>query len=264
MERVNPYASVEKRTFESALLHLLETEYALLGGRRILNLLVEDVVGLQEEFYPSLEGAGSGTLVWTCTADEGQKAQPGKRTEEYKTVTVKLPLVRGEDIRARTEKKAGRGKTREVARERDKGRLARLAKAAVEQGGLLTLAELSVMLNLSYGLTGRYAQEWAEEKGELLPLKGYRMDQGSRPTHKKEIVRLYEQGVAPPDIARETDHSLKSVERYLTDYERVKMLLKRGAEVEEIRTLTGLSRWVVVEYVELVRQYHPELFGEAD
>ena len=34
MSRVNPYASIEKRTFESALMHLLETEYGLLGGRR--------------------------------------------------------------------------------------------------------------------------------------------------------------------------------------------------------------------------------------
>lgn len=44
MSRVNPYASIEKRTFESALLYLLETEYALLGGRRILQLLVDDVM----------------------------------------------------------------------------------------------------------------------------------------------------------------------------------------------------------------------------
>lgn len=264
MRAVNPYASIEKRTFESALLHLLETEYALLGGRRILSLLVEDVVTLQEEFYPSLEGAGSGTLVWTCTADEGKKAQPGKRTEEYKTVTVKLPLVTVEDMRDRTDKKTPRGKTREKAKERDKRRLARIAKAAAEQGGLLTIAELSVIVNRSYDVTRGYAHEWQEERDELLPLKGYRMDQGCRPTHKGEIVRLYEQGVAPPDIARETGHSLKSAERYLTDYERVKMLLKRGAEVGEVRTLTGLSRWVVVEYVKLARQYHPELFSEAD
>ena len=32
MSRVNPYASIEKRTFESALIHLLETEYGLLWG----------------------------------------------------------------------------------------------------------------------------------------------------------------------------------------------------------------------------------------
>jgi hypothetical protein len=264
MSRVNPYASIEKRTFESALLHLLETEWALLGGRRILQLLIEDVEKLREEFYPSAEGAASGTLIWTCTADEGKKAEPGKRTEEYKTVTVKLPVITVEDLRDRTEGKTVRGKRGEKAKERDKKRLARIVKAAEEQGGLLTIAELSVILNKSYELTRKYIHEWEEETGELLPLKGARMDQGSRPTHKAEIVRLYEQGVEPPDVARETGHSLKSVERYLQDYERVRMLLKRKTGVEDISSIIGRGQRVVVEYVQLARQFHPELFaGES-
>ena len=264
MSRVNPYASIEKRTFESALLHLLETEYGLLGGRRILQLLVEDVMGLMEEFYPATEGVGSGTLIWTCTADEGKKAEPGKRTEEYKTVTVRLPFVTRADLRTRTDRKTPKSKTQTVAKVRDRRRLARMVKAAEEQGGLLTIAELSVILNRSYEVTRQYVRQWEEETGELLPLKGYRMDQGSRPTHKKEIVRLYEQGLEPPDIARETGHSLKSVERYLKDYERVKLLLKRGMKAEEISSLIGRGKRVVLEYVELARQYHPELFGQAD
>ena len=264
MSRVNPYASIEKRTFESALMHLLETEYGLLGGRRILQLLVEDVMGLMEEFYPPMEQVGSGALVWTCTADEGKKAEPGKRTEEYKTVTVKLPFVTRADLRSRTEGKTPRGKTHAVAKTRDKRRLARMVKAAEEQGGLLTIAELSVILNKSYEVTRQYIRQWEEETGELLPMKGYRMDQGSRPTHKKEIVRLYEQGLEPPDVARETGHSLKAVERYLKDYERVKLLLKRGMEVEEISSLIGRGRHVVLEYVEIARQYHPDLFAGAD
>jgi hypothetical protein len=264
MSRVNPYASIEKRTFESALLHLLETNYGLLGGRRILQLLVEDVVGLMEEFSPSTVGIGSGTLVWTCTADEGKKAEPGKRTEEYKTATVKLPFVTRADLRTRTDTKTPRDKIQAVAKARDKSRLARMVKAAEKQGGLLTIAELSVILNRSYEVTRQYAREWEEESGELLPLKGYRMDQGSRPTHKKEIVRLYELGLEPPDIARETGHSLKSVERYLKDYERVKLLLKRGMKAEEISSLIGRGKRVVLEYVELARQYHPELFSQAD
>jgi len=262
MSRVNPYASIEKRTFESALMHLLETEYGLLGGRRILRLLVEDVMGLIEEFYPATERVSSGTLVWACTADEGKK--PGKRTEEYKVVTVQLPFVSKADLRARTDKKTPRGKTREVAERRDKRRLARMVKAAEEQGGLLTIAELSVILNRSYEVTRRYAREWEEETGELLPLKGYRMDQGSRPTHKREIVRLWEQGLEPPDIARETGHSLKAVERYLQDYQRVLLLLKREMEAEEIGSLIGRGKRVVLEYVELARRYHPELFAGAD
>jgi len=264
MSRVNPYASIEKRTFESALLHLLETNYGLLGGRRILQLLVEDVLGLMEEFAPSTAGVSSGTLVWTCTADEGKKAEPGKRTEEYKTATVKLPFVTRADLRTRTEAKTPRDKIQAVAKARDKRRLARMVKAAEKQGGLLTIAELSVILNRSYEVTRQYVREWEEETGELLPMKGYRMDQGSRPTHKKEIIRLYELGLEPPDIARETGHSLKSVERYLKDYERVKLLLKRGTAVEEISGLIGRGQHVVLEYVELARQYHPELFTKAD
>ncbi|MBL7063075.1 MAG: DUF1670 domain-containing protein, partial [Anaerolineae bacterium] len=179
MSRVNPYASIEKRTFESALMHLLETEYGLLGGRRILQLLVEDVMALMEEFYPPMEQVGSGALVWTCTADEGKKAEPGKRTEEYKTVTVRLPFVARADLRSRTEGKTPRGKIQAVAKARDKRRLARMVKAAEEQGGLLTIAELSVILNKSYEVTRQYIRQWEEETGELLPMKGYRMDQGS-------------------------------------------------------------------------------------
>ena len=262
MSRVNPYGSIAKRNFESAMLHVLETDYGLIGGRRILRLLVEDTLALMDEFYPPQERVGSGDLLWTCTADEGKKAEPGKPTEEYKTVTVKLPFVAEQDLRARTEKKVAKGKRRAAARERDKVRLARMVQAAEEQGGLLTIAELSVILNKSYEVTRSYAREWEEETGELLPLKGYRMDQGSRPTHKREIARLYEQGIEPPDIAHETRHSLKSVERYLSDYERVKMLLKRGMESRLISSIIGRGERVVLEYIALAREHHPELLTE--
>jgi hypothetical protein len=77
-------------------------------------------------------------------------------------------------------------------------------------------------------------------------------------------VRLFEQGTEPPDVARETRRSLKSVERYLQDYERVRMLLKRGMEAEEISSVIGRGQRVVLEYVELARQYHPELFADGD
>jgi hypothetical protein len=263
MSRVSPYGSIEKRTFESALLHLLETEYGLLGGRRILQLLTDDILALEKEFHPALEHMESGCLVWTCTADEGKKAEPGKPTEEYKTVTVRLPFVVVEDVQERTNKKTPCGQRHATAQARDKRRLVRMVKAAHEQGGLLTLAELSVILNKSYQVVSQYVREWEQETGELLPLKGYKMDQGSRPTHKKEIVRWSEKGLEPPDIARETGHNLKSVERYLKDYERVKLLIKRGTAVEEIGSMIGRGQRVVLEYIEIAREYHPELFACA-
>ncbi len=263
MSRVNPYASIAKRTFESALIHLLESDYGLLGGRRILQLLAEDTRKLVDEFYPATERASSGSLVWTCTAYEGKKAEAGKRTEEYKTATVRLPLVTKAELQERTERKTKKEAGVKAAREREKRRLARLVKAADKQGGVLTIAELSVILNRSYALVSKYIQEWQAETGETLPLKGYRMDQGSRPTHKGDIIRLYEQGQEPPDIARQTGHNLKSVDRYLDDYERVKMLLKQGCATAEIGQLVGRGQHVVLEYVKIVRKFHPKLSPSA-
>jgi len=229
-----------------------------------LQMLVDDVEALQEEFYPSMENVGSGMLVWTCTKDEGCKAKPGKRTEEYKTVTVRLPLVTVEDVADRIKGRTSRSKVTEKANERDKKRLVRIVKAAVEQGGLLTVAELSVILNRSMEAVRKLAREWEEETGELLAFKGYRMDQGSRPTHKREIARLHEEGLEAPDIARASGHSVNSVERYLQDYERVRMLLKQKMSVEDISSVIGRGKRVVLEYVQLAREYHPELFEGED
>jgi hypothetical protein len=154
--------------------------------------LTDDILALEQEFHPTLEHTQSGCLVWTCTADEGKKAEPGKRTEEYKTVTVRLPFVVAEDVQERTKHKTPRGQRHAIAQAYDKRRLVRMVHAAQEQGGLLTLAELSVLLNKSYQVISQYVREWEQETREGLPLKGYQMDQGSRPTHKKEIVRWFE------------------------------------------------------------------------
>lgn len=260
MSHVNPYASIEKRGFESALMRLLLSEYGLAGGRRIALLLVEDVQRLIGEYYPDLGKAASGTLVWTCTADEGKKAEAGKPTEEYKTITLQLPLVSAEELQSWMGKCSPNQDRSEKAPKRERAQVARLIQAAAKQGGLLTIAEVSVMINRSYAQVARYVQEWQEESGELLPLKGYRMDQGASPTHKGEITRLYERGLEPPDIAHETGHSLKSVERYLKDYERVKMLLRDRKSAEEISALIGRGKTVVLQYIEIAREFHPVLF----
>lgn len=264
MSQVNPYASIEKRTFQSALIQMLESEYGLLGGRRILQLLAEDVQALVEEFYPASERASSGDLIWTCTAYEGRKAEAGKRTEEYKTVTVRLPLVTKAELQERAQKKTPRGKGQQQAKAREERRLMRLAKTAAEQGGVLTIAELSVITNRSYEYVRKRLREWEDENDEVLPMKGTKMDQGSRPTHKGVITRLFEQGKEPPDIAHETGHSLKSVERYLKDYERVKLLLKNEMTPREIASVIGRGERVVLEYVEIIREYHPSLAPDAE
>jgi len=149
---------------------------------------------------------------------------------------VRLPLVTKAEIESRMKPtgKPGPQNNRRKEAQRDMATLARLVKSAAEQGGLLTGAELSVLMNRSLGKIQEYVRTWEAETGEALPLKGYVLDMGSSPTHKGIICRKYEEGMSPPDIARATGHTLAAVDNYLGTYDRVKVLLRRGFDVETI------------------------------
>jgi len=264
MSRVNPYNSIRDRQLTAAVAHLLATEYGFLGGRRVLDMLTGDINDLVDQFYPPRKRLEHGTIVWNCTANEGKKAEPGKKTVEYKTISVILPIITREDMdeRVKTTRSAAEG--RKKGRDQIKKRMARVVTAAADQGGLLTIADLSMIFNVGYGQTGKLLREWEAEQGKLLPMKGMLMDQGSRPTHKGVIIAHFEEGMFPPDIARETKHSLKSVERYLKDYERVLLLLREKMSVEKISSMVGRGKKVVLEYVEQAKTYHPELFSDEE
>jgi len=112
---------------------------------------------------------------------------------------VYLPLVTQEDVDRRVFVKAGtKNSNYMVNRERDLKTLARLVLSAWEQGGMLSQADLCVLMNRSLTTMRKLIQEYEARYPEVpLPLKGYILDQGSRPTHKALILNLYEQGVDP-------------------------------------------------------------------
>ena len=89
--------------------------------------------------------------------------------------------------------------------------------------------------------------------------KGYFYDQGLKPSHKAEIVTLYEQGFDELEVAQRSGHTPDSVGHYLRDYERVKVLLARKWQPEEIPRVTNMRLSVVKAYADLAYQYHPEL-----
>ena len=72
------YVGLKKRTFQQALVHLLETDYALLGSQRVLNLLAEDVQQMVDQFFPAPQRLAPGWLVFTATKANGRKAYPGQ------------------------------------------------------------------------------------------------------------------------------------------------------------------------------------------
>lgn len=253
------YESINKRNFRQALYHLLENEYKILGSRKILELLSEDIEELQREFNYKKEKIGFGEILFRTTKDDGQRQSYGKKTEDYATITVVLPLVTEEDVERRVYYRKGDRNSNYKHREaRDIETMVRLLKSAKEQGGLLSGAELSVLMNRSLSTIGKYLKAYQEKTQEILPLKGYVLDQGSLPTHKGIIVSLYEQGISPADIVLKTSHSQTAVDRYLKQYEQIKKLIEKGLDEESIRGITGRSLKVVKEYIKLYNNFYPK------
>ena len=253
------YLSMNKKQFRIALIRLLEEEYKILGSRKILQMLAEDIEELHKEYYPGKESVGNGEIVMRVTRDNGQRQSYGKKSEEYETTTVILPLITEEDIERRIYYKKGDRNSNYRHREaRDIETMVRLIKEAKSQGGLLTGAEVSVLMNRSLSTIRKYLDAYVEKTGEILPLKGYVLDQGSLPTHKAIIISLYEQGISPADIVLKTEHSQEAVDRYIKHYEQVRKLLRKGMDEESICEITGRSVSVVKQYIRLYKELNPE------
>jgi len=46
------YESINKRNYRSAIKNLLENEYKILGSRKIIEMLSDDLEDLHREYYP--------------------------------------------------------------------------------------------------------------------------------------------------------------------------------------------------------------------
>jgi len=252
------YESISKRNFRSALIHMLETDYKLLGSRKILEMLSDDIEDLHRECYPAVDRVGFGEIVFRTTKDDGQRQSYGKKAEDYSSVTVILPLITKEDIERRIYyKKGDRNSNYEHREARDIETMVRLIKSTKAQGGLLSGAEVSVLMNRSLSTIRRYLDAYREKSGEILPLKGYVLDQGSLPTHKAIIISLYEQGISPADIVLKTSHSQNAVDRYLKQYDQIRILIKKGLDEKAIKEITGRSMKIVKEYIKLYYDLNP-------
>ena len=66
-----------------------------------------------------------------------------------------------------------------------------MIKASFRQGELLSIAEVATIMNRGILTIQRRISQYQKEKGEVLPLKGNILDQGSSPTHKRIVIQLY-------------------------------------------------------------------------
>ena len=257
------YSGSRHRTFQQALVHEMETNYGFLNSRRVLLMLAEDVQRLIEQFFPANDHLRPGWIVFTGTKATGPKAFPGQIATDLELVTIAWPLLTQDDLEWMATQPDTQSKRWELLQQR----VVRIVEHGWQhpQGPvLLTQADLSLMLGLTTVQVSQLLKEARQQSGKELLTKGYFFDQGLRPTHKAQIVTLYEQGVDEATIARTTQHSPTSVGRYLRDYERVKEMAKRHFPSSQIQYLLGMRPSVVDAYLDLLRSLRPEFFTDTD
>ena len=222
------------RSAQHRLFQTLETDYAFPRAtcRSLVNLIWDFV---NETFGEKIhEGQ---IVLHAASASE----PPGKRISEIKTVPIHLTFYDRTDIRVLSEE--GTSALR-------KHKVIRMANEALDQGGLLTQEDLSVLLCSSRRTIRRDIKE-LKVQGIEVPTRGTLQDIGPGVTHKSKVVKMWLEGYEYTDIERKTGHSGFSVQRYLSGFSKVVRFYSRGYSLPEIRELADMSERLIQEYLDL-------------
>jgi len=85
----------------------------------------------------------------------------------------------------------------------------------------------------------------------MLTLRGVVHDIGRSIIHKVKIINMYTQNYSAKDIARATSHAPSSVNKYIRDFQRVKIFCGRGMILSEIAYITRYMRTYLLNMLKL-------------
>jgi len=212
MKKKNSYNSQKYKTFKQAVIQLIEKEFAILGSGQVLNLLIDNIMVLIEEYMPERVIPGKVTIsAISKNAPKGHQ----RGVKSLPQVPVSIDIVNADII----EKYMNNEKVRDIKREC----VIQMFNQAYEQGGVLSGADVAVLLKMSSATISKYVRDYMEMTNKIVPTRGFIHDIGPSISHKGIIVGKFLNGQIPDKIARTTNHSQKAVDRYIKDYERIKL-----------------------------------------
>ncbi len=247
-DRETQYRPQAGKTLQSALRRFITREFPRLGGPWVVNLLVDRLLQIMDQYQVAREQLQPGQVLWPAIAlDES----PGYRKPVYATrqVPVILTLANQEDIAALRQGI----KWNELLRRA----LVRVMREAHSQGGVLTTGDLSVLFHRSHSWVAEMIRHYEHETGEVGPRRGNLHAMGRTVTHKRIIChKAYLEGKTTDVIAHETSHSPEAVDHSLLDFARVYYaMIVRGMSVEEATFAIQRPRSLVAEYVKLIVEF---------
>lgn len=252
------FRRINDKSLQQLLIHRFTNAYGYDKGEVTAQAIVDDILKTIEHYFvvakpleqmaagkasPDERYLRYGQLVWMAVPVDELPAR-GKSIVKTRMKPVILTYLAGEDIQT-----IRNGFT---SRQLRINRMVRWCEEAYDQGALLTQLDLAVLLNVCDSVVSDYVNEYQRASGRILPTRGNIHDLSGAITHKREIIALYLQGYLTPTIASKTRHSKEAVDRYIRDYENVKLVRAATDDPDKISQITHLSKRVVKQYLDLI------------
>jgi len=252
------FRRINDKSLRQHLIHKFLNSYGYDKGQVTAQAIVDDILKTIEHYFvvrkpleqmaqgkppPDERYLRYGQLVWMAVPVD-EFPERGKSIAKTRMKPVILTYLASEDIETIRD-----GFT---SRKLRINRMIRWCEEAYDQGALLTQLDLAVLLNVCDGVVSDYVNEFQRATGRMLPTRGNIHDMSGAITHKREIITLYLQGCLTPTIARKTRHSKDAVDRYIKDYEAVKLVRTVTADIDKISQVTYLSKRVISQYLDLI------------
>lgn len=247
IKKADLYKGLAQKTLSNMIKRELIFNYGYENSIAVAESLAQRVVDIVSEYSPPKGNVSPGQMVWLAIDREDYPGR-AKKIGATKMKSVVLTLVSAEDIK---KLRLGR-KPADIIPDV----IARLCLEAEDQGGLLTLVDLSKILNLSMLSVSKQKKKWEADHKKILPTRGSVHDMGRTFTHKKEILSLYLEGATTSEIARRTGHDPVNVDRYIDDFQRILLLYEDGNPPSKICFYTGLGRKLVSEYIDFIKEHN--------
>ena len=234
------FHSAKARFLEGALNNFLKRELPKVLGPILRGKLIEELLKLLKDLLPLKEHVKPGQIVWNAVSINTRADWANVRF-----VPVTITMINEQDI----EQLATGVPMTEIARQG----IARITKEAYEQGALLSMRDIGLLTWRYSGAISGYRKQYEKEHNVILPHTGSLQDMGSCVSHKSMIIKKIEIDKKDPLlVAKETNHSLWAVDRYLKDFNRVRLCRQDGKDSEFISLATGLNKSVVNEYIDII------------
>lgn len=235
------------RGIESALKQTIIDDYSFIGGDKIQDMFIKDMVRIFRNCSKDSWSLEAGQTLWFAV-DKKEKPGPAKTRAKMRILPVILSVTHEQDKLMRAN-----GFSHKEVR---KYKVARLLQEAYSQEGVLTQADVAEILGVSVGTVGKDIREYQAENKIILPYRGTIHDIGPSLTHKRVIISLFLQNMPTPDIARKTCHTEEACDRYIKAFKKVRTLHGRMNPREIARTLE-MSERLVNEYIALIEGKSP-------